>query len=245
MAHIGSYSHILGKKAYYDKHKPVLLLHCDGTTASQTFKDSSPSNHTVTAVSDTAVRNTAPLKFNGHAYFQGTDDYLSIPDSANWNFGTGNLCIDFWVRTHIQVNDVGLLGQYDDDNNYFSLTMTDDGSDLTFSFHFSNAGSGSSLTTTAISNVANPWYHVAVIRGWGGNANDWSICVDGTSKVSGTKDYTLPDLDAILRVGSSYLVSESSYEYLNGYMDEIKIINGATPWIANFNVPPRPYTSWR
>ena len=27
--------------------------------------------------------------------FDGTNDYVSVPDSDNWNFGSGDLSIDF------------------------------------------------------------------------------------------------------------------------------------------------------
>ena len=30
-------------------------------------------------------------------YFNGKTNYLSIPDSSDWNFGTGDFTIDFWV----------------------------------------------------------------------------------------------------------------------------------------------------
>jgi len=30
-------------------------------------------------------------------YLNGSSDYVSIPDSDDWDFGTGDFTIDFWV----------------------------------------------------------------------------------------------------------------------------------------------------
>jgi len=31
-------------------------------------------------------------------YFDGNGDYLSIPNSTDWDFGTDPYTIDFWIR---------------------------------------------------------------------------------------------------------------------------------------------------
>ena len=57
-----------------------LLIH-GNEGSGQSFTDSSLSNHTVTAVGD-ATHSTTQSKFSGGSiYFDGTGDYLSIPDS--------------------------------------------------------------------------------------------------------------------------------------------------------------------
>ena len=76
----------------------VLLLHCDGTDGATTFTDSSDTSHTVTANGNAQI-DTDQSKFGGASgLFDGTGDYLSIPDSADWDFGTGDWTIDFLIR---------------------------------------------------------------------------------------------------------------------------------------------------
>ena len=76
-----------------------LLLHCDGTNGGTTFTDSSPSGHTVTAQgathTDTTIKKfgTASAQFGG----DGTGDDLTIPDSSDWDIGTGDFTFDCWV----------------------------------------------------------------------------------------------------------------------------------------------------
>lgn len=56
-----------------------LLLPFDG--------DASASNHSVTFNGDADMGATTG-EFAGSYYFDGAGDYLSIPDSENWNFGS-------------------------------------------------------------------------------------------------------------------------------------------------------------
>ena len=78
-----------------------LLLHLDGTDNSTTdadFIDSSASSHTVTQEGDAKLENTEKQFGETSAYFDGTGDYLSVPDSDDWEFGSGDFTIDFWVN---------------------------------------------------------------------------------------------------------------------------------------------------
>ncbi|MBI4394871.1 MAG: hypothetical protein HY583_01615, partial [Candidatus Omnitrophica bacterium] len=60
--------------------------------------DSSPSTHVVMAHGDAHIDDTQS-KFGGASgLFDGAGDYLSIPDSDDWDFGQRAFTIDFWVR---------------------------------------------------------------------------------------------------------------------------------------------------
>lgn len=83
-----------------------LLLHMDGAEGSTSFADASSSVHVVTANGDAEKTGVIDTKINGLAnefedamYFDGSGDYLSVPDSDDWDFGDGDFTIDFWVNT--------------------------------------------------------------------------------------------------------------------------------------------------
>ena len=73
-----------------------LLIHGNDGDGSN-FRDSSLSNHAITAGGD-VTHSTADMKFSGGSIkFDSDGDYLSIPDSADWDFGNGDFTIDFWL----------------------------------------------------------------------------------------------------------------------------------------------------
>jgi Concanavalin A-like lectin/glucanases superfamily len=97
-----------------------LLLHMDDLTNPNTFVDSSPTPHTVTRFGN-AVQNATALKFGtGGGEFDGTGDYLSIPDSDNWNFGTGDFTIDFWY-VRLSGTNQSVVSQFQDSNNNWTI----------------------------------------------------------------------------------------------------------------------------
>ena len=80
-----------------DEHA-ILLIPSDTTDGSTVFEDKSGIAHQITANGD-VHHSTTQSKFGSSAiYFDGNGDYLSIPDSEDWNFGSGDFTIDFWVR---------------------------------------------------------------------------------------------------------------------------------------------------
>jgi len=79
-----------GTNGFYQKYSSDVLAN--------SFADSALHKiHTVTAYGD-AHTDTSVKKF-GTASLQldGTGDYLSIPDSVDWDLGTGDFTIEFWA----------------------------------------------------------------------------------------------------------------------------------------------------
>ena len=79
----------------------VLLLHLDGTDNSTTdadFVDSSRAGHAVTQEGNAKLENTEKKFGDTSAYFDGSGDYLKFSDSSDWDFGTGDFTVDFWIR---------------------------------------------------------------------------------------------------------------------------------------------------
>ena len=103
-----------------------LMLHADGSDQGTSFTDSSSGAKTVTntesydsytklmlhmennvtdsAAGKTVTNNNATFsssvyKMGGYAgVFNGSNAYLSLADSDDWNFGSGDFTVDFWVR---------------------------------------------------------------------------------------------------------------------------------------------------
>jgi hypothetical protein len=79
----------------------------NGSDNGTTFTDSSNAAHTMTPTN--AVTKTAVQKFGtASGYFDGYHDYLSTPDSADWDVAGGDFTIDAWVRGAVSNNGAGL-----------------------------------------------------------------------------------------------------------------------------------------
>ena len=209
-----------------------LLLHCNGVDTSTTFIDSA-TGKTVTVV-ETAQIDTAQSKFGGASLLvDGNSDYLTLIDSADWNFADGNFTIDLWLRFNATGGEQYFCGGRVDGQNRWGFGIG------TTTVYFIVV-----LANVAIINIngswspsTNTWYHLAVVRGWGGNANDYAITVNGTSIATGTDDSTFPDYASLFVVGNGG--SFTGYDqYLNGWIDEFRVSKGIARWTANFT-PPR------
>lgn len=175
-----------------------ILLHMDGADAGTTFTDSASGGKTQTAVGN-AQLDTAQKKFGtASVLLDGTGDYVTSPDNADFNFSTGKFCVDFWVRFATSTGQHGLYSQTASATSFFQVIADLDMDRLIFIAH----------STTRLNTIwatwnptQNTWYHVALIRGWGGAANDWALCVDGTALSTWTDSSTMPDVAAVASIG--------------------------------------------
>ena len=207
-----------------------LLLHCDGTDASTTFIDSALGK-AVTAVGNAQIDTAQKVFGTGSGLFDGTGDYLTTPDHADWYFGTGDFTIDFWVRWNGTPSGYfTMLGQDTDSSNRWNLQWYPNN----LYFRVYNGGDAIITHTKAWAPVKDTWYHVAVVR----NGTTFNSYIGGTSIGSTTDADSIPDFTGALWICGS----ETYGEYGNGWMDEIRISKGIARWTANFTPPISAYS---
>ena len=237
--------------AYSGNTDVKLLLHMNGADGSTVFTDDSPSAHVATAQGNAQI-DTAESKFGGASgLFDGTGDWLSIPDSADFSFAGDPLTIDFWVRFNALSAEDGL----------FSISNTASGQDTqdVMTLRISSAdpaniqflvvSGGSTLINQSAAHgmTTGNWYHIALIRGWGGNANDWAVTVNGSSVLTFTDADSIPNFTQALRIADDAFSGNSP---LNGWLDEFRIVKGTAIWTSNFTPSSVPYqtsvsNSWK
>jgi hypothetical protein len=203
----------------------VLLLH--GETLADVL------GHPVTAVGDAKVDSSQSVFGGSSLRFDGAGDYLSIPDSPDWAFGSGNFTIDFWVR-FVAINDTFLLSQWVGPANQ-SWMIRFNGTSI-FMGHCGDGTNAFYGVQSAWVPVVDTWYHVAVVRF---AADSYKVYVNGAGlaqnpALSGIGSFF--DANAPLLIGGL-----ASGFWLNGWMDEIRISKGIARWTANFTPPSGPY----
>ena len=191
-----------------------LLLHCNGSDASTTFTDDSPSSHTVTAQGD-AQLDTAQYKFGtASGLFDGTGDYLTIPDSTDWDVtgsNSDNWTIDFWAKINSLGSFYNFIDQAEDTDNFWNIAInTND--DIKFQY---KSNSSTILNMTSDTSITDSnWHHIALCK----VGNEFGLYLDGDQVAYGTTD-TTDTFSASLAIGAR---NNGDNPY-NGWMDEIRI----------------------
>ena len=199
-----------------------------GTAALIDFADAAiPDYSTINNVNTVgnADISTAVVKYGtGSLAFDGTGDYLSTPSTPV--FGTGDFTIEFWVYFNA-VNNSTVKYLYDFRNasatsaSFFAQEATNGWTYLNGASASISTGWNSGTFTT------DTWYHVAISR----SSGTTKFFVDGTvtSSVADTSNYA----NETFILASRY----SAENFLNGYIDDLRITNGLARYTANFTPP--------
>ena len=206
-----------------------LMIHGDG------IKDST--GKTVTAVGGAAV-TTTQYKFNkiGRSiYLDGNGDWLTVADSDDWNFGSGDFTIDFWFR-HSSLSSNGhqfYFGQNGGDTpGPHEVQCAFNESTGQIRFYIYNQGVDTAgCETVGITINVDTWYHLAIVRN---GSSSWTIYLNGTSVATDTRNITIPNYTSSFHIGNR--ADESTLEFI-GYITEFRISKGIARWTSNFTPP--------
>jgi len=159
--------------------------------------------------------NQCGLGYGGCLKFDGDDDYVSIPNSDNWNFGNKEFTIGFWIR----FNDVSgnkIIIEHASGTDYdWSIPKI---GNTTIRFEFKNSLGGNFSLDDNTSLVINTWYYVTVTR----TGNEFRIYRDGVLKNKATVGETIKNSNDILRIGK-----RDNGQEVNAFMDEVAIYKQA------------------
>lgn len=207
-----------------------LLMHFDGADASTTFTDSSASNRTATVTADAQI-DTAQSKFGGASgLFDGTTDRVTYPNSADFEFGSGNFSIDGWIRPSV-VSGVKVVISRDESTTYVPFIVAYVNSS-TLAFYSSSDGATWDIANAqTIGTVAqDTWYHFEVSR----SGNNWYTFLDGVQGATWTSSATVVANSGAICIGLG--LGANSYSWA-GWIDELRVVKGIAGHTANFTLP--------
>ena len=201
------------------------------------FKDNSTNAFAITVNGDTRISKLAPFNppasystasYGGSGYFDGAGDFLTVPSSASFAYGTGDFTWEFWF--YAQVN-----GGYILDHNSNGGTIFFDGTRL--AYYNVTVGIGSVLYTTGFaSNPAlNTWHHVAAVR----ISGTTSLYFNGVRSASGADGHNYGS--ASVSIGQ---YGAGGLNFAGGYISNIRLVNGTAVYSgATLTVPTLPLTA--
>jgi hypothetical protein len=177
----------------------------------------------------------------GSVYLDGTGDYLTVPTSSQFSFGTGDFTIECWVY----LNSIS--------QGYSLFAMLGDGVDATptqrlcaWSLYYDNFTPSLVLNRYTPTNVAfsfawtpslSRWYHISIAR----SGTSLRAFINGVQ--IGTTQTTSQDYSSVnaidLHIGRFIASGGISY-FLNGYISNLRILKGTAAYIGNFIPPTSP-----
>lgn len=204
----------------------TLLMHMNGSDQGTTFTDQK--SHTVSRVG-TPVTVTGQKKFGtASAYFNGTTDCLSIPNSADFALESAGFSIELWFYVSDIFTRQGLVSNRNSSANGWALSVY-----LGYMRFYHTVGTA---VTSSNSPVPNAWNYVCLTRA----TNTFSFTLNGVMS---------PPVYMADGGASTQGLSIGAEGYspvlwpLNGYIDELRITKAGlryvnfTPSAASDTVP--------
>lgn len=215
----------------------VLALRMDGTHGSTTFTDLK--GKTVTPYGNASI-SSAISKFGQSAYFDGTGDYLTIPASTDFDFGSGNFTIEFWFYPPTNVTSgMNLISRWVASG---SNLLWDIGIDNNNTIYYQVSTSGAYQAGNSIGSSNNAftmgiWNHVAFVR----NGSTFTLYVQGVSKATHTPGaITLASGTTHVSIGRDGDGNRPFY----GYIDDLRITKGIARYTSSFTPSEKPIPTY-
>ena len=210
------------------------LYHFDGSNGGQndTYVDSSSTSKTLTCSSNLFQGTFSPFsadegKWSGS--FDGTDDYLSIPTSDDFEFGTGDYTIEAWVYK-ITTGQEHIYEGRNGGNTNRVLFYVNSANKLA---NYINASVKGAATSDF---PLNQWVHVALVR----SGTTGYMFQNGTQVATWSGDST--DIDK--PVGDVYIASEKSTNFFwGGFISNLRVLKGTALYTGSYTTPTSPLTA--
>jgi hypothetical protein len=213
----------------------VLLLSANTPTPSF-INDSSNNNLQLTIIGDTRPINSNP--YMGGYYsnlFDGTGDFLTVPDNTALQMGSGDFTIEFWIH---YTSIVGYQSPFT--KGYTAagdiLLQTGDGNGTLIVYL-----SGSPVITESTGAVVGQWYHYALVR----SETTVTLYRNGVSRGTATSsvNFNTTDQAGIGATGKAPAGNSVGAFAVNGYMSNVRVVKGTAVYTSAFTPPTTPLTA--
>ncbi|PYK96823.1 MAG: hypothetical protein DME19_18415, partial [Verrucomicrobia bacterium] len=148
--------------------------------------------------------------------FNGLGQFVEVPDSDLWAFGTNDFTVELWAEFD-SVGNMALIASDEGGGSRNKWILFSTGGGLIFHINSPTLGARDAVQAP-FSPAAGVWYHLAVTR----RGSSYTIFIDGDPAGTATDSNAIPDAAASLTIGGA----EGQF-YLNGSIDEVGIYSRA------------------
>jgi hypothetical protein len=207
-----------------------LLLHMDGNQDSQTFTDSSNNNFTITALGDAKIDTAIKKIGTGSAKLDGNGDSCIASDNILLDLGS-TWTMEWWVYFNTLAGSQTMLSKSGFVVLPFGFYVTKNAIN-----NYLTIGNGTAVTQFDASITSeNTWYHIAIASD--ATENKTYFFLNGSLTKTNNTSTTLTDNSSVLRIGALTVSGGGNPEYLNGYIDELRITKDVCRYTSNFTPP--------
>ena len=165
-------------------------------------------------------------------HFGGNGDYLSVPDSPDFDFSGGFWTVDSWIYPTSFAAFQFIAGQGTDTNNRIAFQVDADGTVHLYIYTASvlvlNVWTAPGVITL------NNWQHVAFVE----NGNNYYIFVNGVQVGFATDSPLVHNYTGTFDIGASTAYGPANFA---GYIDGFRVSKGIARWTSNFTPLKAPY----
>lgn len=203
------------------------LLSSTATTPpanNNTFIDSSVNNYTIVKNGNAAQGSFTPFGSNWSNYLDGTGDYLVMPSSAVFAFGTGDYTIEGWFYKT---------------NSIFAqiLGFTNDRDNLDWNANGTLNFFDGSATTTVAAAPSNQWVHLAYTR----SSGTVRIFINGVLVTTVASSFNSSTNRGMV-IGARAPSVQGSNPF-PGYVSNVRVVKGTAVYTADFTPSTAPLTA--
>ena len=211
------------------------------TCADGRFIDDSINNLTITKNGDTSIQRFSPFEPSSltptsySGYFDGLGDWLTIPNSVDFAFGTGDFTVECWSYITGSSGTVINYTNGQSSNSNFSWEMYQySASEMWFSVF--DGGTQYVAKSTAFN--TNQWNHLAAVR----SGNTLTLYVNG---VAGATTVSIAGVSVANLAGATLKLCSygNGSAYVTGYISNVRINKGTALYTSNFTPSTTPLTA--
>jgi hypothetical protein len=217
------------------------LLTCNAATiidgSSNSFTLTNNGNTVVPSSSFTPFSSSLIVPTNYSVAFNGSNQYLSLPNTSALDLGSNNFTMEAWVYPASVSGNKNIFYINGNNSSYSAICLYVQDSQFAFLAN-QTGGYPWTLQIGAVGPTisSNTWYHVAATR----SGNSFYVFVNGTL-VSGAP-YTL---SGALFNGTTNIIGyqPTVASYFSGSISNARIINGTALYTASFTPPTTPISA--
>jgi hypothetical protein len=174
--------------------------------------------------------STAQYKYGtASMYFDGTGDYLKIPNTPAFNLSAGDWTIECWINLSALTAEARIwsLGTYGSNPEVALLIGGGGAGGSSNDLQFNYLGNSTLITASSV-NSTGVWMHVAVVR----YSGTTTLYVNGVSKgTTATNPWTSSS--------TSFWIGgwSQNNNQMTGYIDDLRITKGYARYTSNFTPP--------